>query len=199
MQPDDPRIVPDGIAFREYPNYTPTMNPGTGTFKPGTTPENSPLEAILDMETPHQAPHYQEVPFNIRWTESHPASTPFMMWLEEKGMVLTVEEEEEIDKRGRRAQARAQPKKPGLVKAEDIQAELFGADSDEALMAEALGAIKVDAAGDAIPDPKPKRGSLKPKTSWSGSKEAEVLPVPVFDDEALLKEAFGSLDFTDLE
>ena len=130
-------------------------------MKPGTRDENNPWQHLPD-EIPHMAPHFQEVPFHIRWPGAHPASQPLLMWLEEAGHLMSEEEEQILDKRskaGARKLSLASAKGPRMVSADKVEEELLSAAGvDEALLDAALNDDEVedndeeDAGDDVIED-----------------------------------------------
>eukprot|EP00614_Pseudopedinella_elastica_P013093 CAMPEP_0172613460 /NCGR_PEP_ID=MMETSP1068-20121228/43321_1 /TAXON_ID=35684 /ORGANISM="Pseudopedinella elastica, Strain CCMP716" /LENGTH=235 /DNA_ID=CAMNT_0013417915 /DNA_START=241 /DNA_END=948 /DNA_ORIENTATION=+ len=220
MQPDDPRnFVTDSNTFRHYDNYVPNEF-AKGTMKPGTTPENSPLDDILNMEIPHTAPYYQEVPYHIRWPESHPASTPILLWLEEIGKILTDEEEEEIDARGRSsAKARAAmergSKGPRMLSPEDIEEELKSGSDGAVQFLETVEEEQPTMSSTKKKDEADEFDELDLDTPWTAAtanaktkkkpkaaaKQAQVEATFDFggdmDDEELLEQALGGFDLSD--
>ena len=86
----------------------------------------------MGREAPHREPYFQEVPFHIRWPASHPASTPILIWLEERGRLMTEEEEKELDQLRRsanKAKSRLTPegtRAPRMLSPDEVESQLLG-------------------------------------------------------------------------
>jgi len=81
---DEPQFMPEG--------YKPDMT-YPGTLRPGTTPENDPMDS-LPQYILHRPPNFLTMPWHIRWGAPHGAAQPIEEFVEKIGRWYTLEDQE---------------------------------------------------------------------------------------------------------